>query len=104
MDRYFVDRIGGKTTRLIAYIFSPKEREIQNSLQQVEQLASNNLLQDIAPGVRAASNEHGTYVQIRVDNVEYKAYTFVINGKPVTIRVPVDQPAPSQEEAQSIVE
>jgi len=97
--------IGSKISRATAYIVSPKEREIQNTLNKVGQLASSPLLKEIAPGVKAATNEYGSYTEVRIGKMDYQSYTFHLKGgRTVTINVPVGKPAPTQEDAVRIFE
>jgi len=55
-------------------------------------------LQLVSKGVYAKSNDTISYTLIRVDEVEWQEYTFMVNGKEIKLRVPKGMNPPSQKE------
>ncbi len=90
IDKYFADKI----KRSVWMAFTKAGREEKQKINSVEQLATSGMFNQIAPGVKAAQNENGTYVIISMGDVQYQEYTFTVHGKPLKIRVPVGQEPP----------
>lgn len=58
----------------------------------------------VGQGVFAKEKGADNYVLVKVNDIEYKEYTFIVRGKAVKIRVPKDDQPPAQKEVEKIVQ
>jgi hypothetical protein len=66
-----------------------------------EKLEKLPLLQ-ISKGVYAKEHNNVYYTEIHLNEMTFREYTFTINGKPMKLRVPVDQTPPTQQELEMV--
>lgn len=77
----------------IGQIFDP--RTLEQKLQNVP-------LQQLTKGVYAKSKGNISYTEIKQGQVEWREYSFVVDGKTVKIRVPKGESPPPQESVENI--
>jgi hypothetical protein len=94
------------TPRIRPNAFSNLALEIKNNTYSlialfIKQPSPEEILKDvplktISKGVYGKTKENYSYTLIKVNEIEWKEYTFNINGKEIKIKVPKDQQPPSQ--------
>lgn len=68
--------------------------EINNSLKTP--------LYQVSQGVYAGEKNGYKVIEVRIGEIEYKEYTFKVNGKEIKIKVPKDQQPPSQDVVEAL--
>jgi hypothetical protein len=94
------------TPRIRPNAFSNLALEIKNNTYSlialfIKQPSTEEILKDvplktISKGVYGKTKENYSYTLIKINEIEWKEYTFNINGKEINIKVPKDQQPPSQ--------
>jgi len=94
------------TPRIRPNAFSNLALEIKNNTYSlialfIKQPSPEEILKDvplktISKGVYGKTKENYSYTLIKINEIEWKEYTFNINGKEINIKVPKDQQPPSQ--------
>jgi hypothetical protein len=94
------------TPRIRPNAFSNLALEIKNNTYSlialfIKQPSPKEILKDvplktISKGVYGKTKENYSYTLIKINEIEWKEYTFNINGKEINIKVPKDQQPPSQ--------
>jgi len=97
IDQYTASRLQLNLSSQLALLLNPKSRELHKNVSAVAALSQSPAMSQIVPGVRAASNEKGTYVTVNIDGIEYTEYTITLDGKPVKVRVPKGHVPPTEE-------
>ena len=95
------------TPRIRPNAFSNLALEIKNNTHSlialfIKQPSTEEILKDvplktISKGVYGKTKENYSYTLIKIHEIEWKEYTFNINGKEIKIKFPKDQQPPSQE-------
>jgi len=86
--------IKNNTRSLIAlFIKRPSPKEMLTPKEILEDVP----LKTISKGVYGKTRGNYSYTLIKIDEIEWKEYTFNINGKEIKIKFPKDQKPPSQE-------
>lgn len=63
----------------------------------VDSVSNNTNLSFIGNGVYAQNSPTSSYLLIKENEIQWKIYSFEINGKTIIVKVPVDDVPPSQE-------
>ena len=95
------------TPRIRPNAFSNLALEIKNNTHSlialfIKQPSPEEILKDvplktISKGVYGKTRGNYSYTLIKINEIEWKEYTFNINGKEIKIKFPKDQQPPSQE-------
>jgi hypothetical protein len=95
------------TPRIRPNAFSNLALEIKNNTHSlialfIKQPSPEEVLKDvplktISKGVYGKTRGNYSYTLIKIHEIEWKEYTFNINGKEIKIKFPKDQQPPSQE-------
>jgi len=68
------------------------------SSQTVQQKLANIPLQKISTGVYAKESGNNSYVEFRGNEISWKEYTVIVNGKPMVVKVPDGTDPPSSQD------
>ena len=107
-ERYIASKFGAGMNQ-IASIFGPKDSQKPDKstvfasiddFKAALEKSGDIPFQQIAKGTYAKTFEGKQIEYIKIDEIPYIEYTYIVDGKPVVIRVPEGEIPPSQETVQ----